>query len=105
MTAPPPEQGMAKHSKRATVRLDRAKPISRAEYASLRRELAHVREVVESNASALYTIARAYETNLRRCGELQCDLDALRKVIEQLAGIAITPSVTFPFAPPSKLPS
>ena len=53
--------------------------MTRTEFRRLRKELVRVRAMSEANASSIDVIKRDCATNLRRCGELQRDIDALRK--------------------------
>ena len=56
-------------------------PACRAEFTTLRGELAHVLAVVEANANAMEAVRRDCGSNLRRCGELQAEIDNLRKLL------------------------
>ena len=73
----------------------------RAEVAVLRRELHDVRAVA---AEALDAIKRDCATNLRRCGELQNEIDGLRKILEPLISARASrdwdsrPTLNFQFA-------
>ena len=54
-------------------------PISRAELVRLRKELARVLSVVESNADELAALRRESTVSLRRCAELQLEIDRIKK--------------------------
>jgi hypothetical protein len=54
--------------------------VTRAEFTQLRKELARFRVMVKANAAAIEVLRRDCATNLRRCGELQRDIDALKKI-------------------------
>ena len=73
---------------------------SRAEAARLRRELKRLRELVNvnramltellqmrrtvtQNADAIESLRKECAANLRRCGELQADVDTLRKQLSR----------------------
>jgi len=61
--------------------------VTRSELNRLRRELAHIRAIVQANADALREVRHDCATNLRRCGELQRDLDTLRHAIAKLSAL------------------
>jgi len=54
---------------------------TRADLLKLRRELANVRDIMKANADTLRTVRQDCAANLRRCGELQRDVDELRKLL------------------------
>ena len=53
---------------------------TQSQLAELRRELKRVRSVVAGTADTLELIKRDCAANLRRCGELQIEIDTLRKI-------------------------
>ena len=57
--------------------------VSRAEFIRLGREVARMRHVLEQNARLLESLQKDCAMNLRRCGELQRDFDALRKLLSR----------------------
>ena len=61
-------------------------PVTRAEFRKLQRQVAHVLAVVKANASVIETnaekldiVSRDCAANLRRCAELQLEIDRLKK--------------------------
>ena len=57
--------------------------VSRAEHSRLLKELVRVRRVVLHNADLMEVLRKDCATNLRRCGELQAEIDALRKLLSR----------------------
>jgi len=55
--------------------------VSRAEFNKLRRELARSQSVTAANAASLDALSRDCVANLRRCGELQNEIDKLNKLL------------------------
>ena len=66
---------MAKTRKRRTSS-------TRAELLRLRNEVRHVRTLANATAMALDAIHREGVANLRRCGELQNEIDNLKKLLQ-----------------------
>ena len=60
----------------------KAKPaISRAEYLRLRKDVGRMQRMLAHQADVSEAVRKDCETNLRRCGELQAEIDALRKLL------------------------
>jgi len=47
------------------------------------KELVRLRRMLAHNAEAMETVRKDCATNLRRCGELQAEIDALRKQLSR----------------------
>jgi hypothetical protein len=62
----------------------KAKPaVTRAEYLRLRKDHERTLRQFAHQADLLESVRKDCETNLRRCGELQAEIDALRKIISR----------------------
>ncbi len=59
----------------------RTSGVTRAEFLRLRKELTRVLAIVENNAESLVDVRKDCATNLRRCGELQREIDILGKTL------------------------
>ena len=55
--------------------------ISRAEYLRLSKDVERNQRMIAHQTEQIEGLRKDCETNLRRCGELQAELDALRKSI------------------------
>ena len=53
--------------------------ISRAEYLRLRKEIERTQRMLAHQTELMESLRKDCTTNLRRCGELQAEIDALRK--------------------------
>jgi len=55
---------------------------TRADVLRLRRELLDVRTLAAASAMALDVMYRQCEANVRRCGELQDEIESLKKLMQ-----------------------
>ena len=69
---------MAKVPRRRRAAQPRA-IVTPAAFRQLQQQVAHIISVVEANAAALASVQRDNATNLRRCAELQLEIDRLKK--------------------------
>jgi hypothetical protein len=53
--------------------------VSDAAFRQLQRHVVHILAIVEANAETLASVQRDNATNLRRCAELQLEIDRLKK--------------------------
>ena len=67
-------------AKRARRRVPYATEI---QFRMLRRELKQIQSVLAHNADVLDSVQRDCATNLRRCAELQADVDSLHKALKR----------------------
>ena len=62
----------------------KAKPaVSRAEYLRLRKDYERTQRQLSHQTELIESVRKDCETNLRRCGELQAEIDALRKILSR----------------------
>ena len=59
-----------------------ARPITRSEFNALRREVAQLRELAESNTKAIEATMAVAQSNFRRCAEVQVALDRLLRKLD-----------------------
>jgi hypothetical protein len=55
--------------------------VTRAEHSRLLKEVTHLRRIVDHNSETIEAFRKDTAANLRRCGELQAEIDALRKLL------------------------
>jgi hypothetical protein len=77
----------AENSSDPTMPTKRKRPsaVTRADMLRLRRELSQLRTLANATAMLLDNTQRDCTTNLRRCGELQSEIDNLKKLLMPLA--------------------
>jgi hypothetical protein len=69
---------MASKPRRRRVVAARA-PVTRAAFRELEQQVNQILTVVESNAAALASVQRENAASVRRCAELQLEIDRLKK--------------------------